>query len=579
MLEEDFTAITTSPLINWQLFANANILITGANGFLPAYMAKTLLNLNTTLLKHSPCRVLALVRNYKHAVEVFAPYLDPTFTKDSVLGSHSADFGDFEATADHQSSSAPKSPKNYESNTAIPRILGEDKQAERENQATNEKVDSSNDYSASAECMDCHASTTALARNDDENATTLNELAKDSRICKNAQNVSDSLAEAKVDSSNEAQNLNDSAKDSRILELESGFFEPRKDNKTRGLLTQRGDEIHDSSPKAESPQVDSRINAKNLTTPQAAGFCDDFGGFQAVGAGIYLSGNEQAHRAESAKSAQKPTPKPESIRQDLVLITQDVSDPLSLPYPIHYIIHAASPASPRFYKDAPLSVIYPNVLGTINMLNLARTNPVRSILYFSSGEVYGEFAGEIDENAYGIVDPTALRSCYAESKRMGENLCIAYGSEYGLPVKIVRPFHTYGPGMKLDDGRVFADFVRSVVMGQDIVLTSSGEAKRSFLYLSDATLAYFLILTKGVNNEAYNVANEQGIISIKELAQIIVGLFPEKGLQVRFEPPKESYMPSPIMSCAVKTHKLKALGWSPKVSIEQGFSKTIRSYL
>ena len=378
MLEEDFTAITTSPLINWQLFANANVLITGANGFLPAYMAKTLLKLNTTLLKHAPCRVLALVRNYKHAKEVFAPYLDPTFTKDSALGSHSADFGDFEATAD------------------------------------------------------------------------------------------------------------------------------------------------------------------------------------------------------SRKSAQKPTPKPESALQ---IITHDVSEPLSLPYPIHYIIHAASPASPRFYKDAPLSVIYPNVLGTINMLNLARTNPVRSILYFSSGEVYGEFAGEIDENAYGIVDPTALRSCYAESKRMGENLCIAYGSEYGLPVKIARPFHTYGPGMKLDDGRVFADFVRSVVMGQDIVLTSSGEAKRSFLYLSDATLAYFLILTKGVNNEAYNVANEQGIISIKELAQIIVGLFPEKGLQVRFEPPKESYMPSPIMSCAVKTHKLKALGWSPKVSIEKGFSKTIRSYL
>lgn len=342
MLEEDFTHITTSPLINWQLFANANVLITGANGFLPAYMAKTLLNLNTTLLKHSPCRVLALVRNYKHAAEVFAPYLD---------------------------------------------------------------------------------------------------------------------------------------------------------------------------------------------------------------------------------------------RQDLVLITQDVSESLSLPYPIHYIIHAASPASPRFYKDAPLSVIYPNVLGTINMLNLARTNPVRSILYFSSGEVYGEFAGSIDENAYGIVDPTALRSCYAESKRMGENLCIAYGSEYGLPVKIVRPFHTYGPGMKLDDGRVFADFVRSVVMGQDIVLTSSGEAKRSFLYLSDATLAYFLILTKGVNNEAYNVANEQGIISIKELAQIIVGLFPEKGLQVRFEPPKESYMPSPILSCDVKTAKLNALGFSPKVSIEEGFSKTIRSYL
>ena len=400
MLEEDFTHITTSPLINWQLFANANILITGANGFLPAYMAKTLLKLNTTLLKHAPCRVLALVRNYKHAKEVFAPYLD--------------------------SACSDKSP---------------------------------------------------------------------------------------------------------ILR--------------RGLAHYRLD-------KSLRPRLES---------------------------GDFSSTILESQSGEKSTECEKSTQPLESIRQDLVLITHDVSEPLSLPYPIHYIIHAASPASPRFYKDAPLSVIYPNVLGTINMLNLARTNPVRSILYFSSGEVYGEFAGEIDENAYGIVDPTALRSCYAESKRMGENLCIAYGSEYGLPVKIARPFHTYGPGMKLDDGRVFADFVRSVVMGQDIVLTSSGEAKRSFLYLSDATLAYFLILTKGVNNEAYNVANEQGIISIKELAQIIVGLFPEKGLQVRFEPPKESYMPSPIMSCAVKTHKLKALGWSPKVSIEEGFSKTIRSYL
>lgn len=346
MLKEDFIAISNQTLIDWSVFANATILITGANGFLPAYMAKTLLRLNTTILSSSPCRVLALVRNHKHAKEVFAPYLDrPTYT------------------------------------------------------------------------------------------------------------------------------------------------------------------------------------------------------------------------------------------QDLILITQDVSHPITPPYPIHYIIHAASPASPRFYKDAPLSVIYPNVLGTINMLNLARINPVRSFLYFSSGEVYGEFAGEIDENAYGYVDPTSLRSCYAESKRMGENLCIAFSSEYGLPIKIARPFHTYGPGMKLDDGRVFSDFVRCVVKGQDIVLTSAGEAKRSFLYLSDATLAYFLILTKGVNNEAYNVANEQEIISIKELAYKIIGLFPQKGLKVRFEPPSDSYMPSPIMSCAVKTTKLNALGFTPTISIEEGFSKTIRSYL
>lgn len=265
--------------------------------------------------------------------------------------------------------------------------------------------------------------------------------------------------------------------------------------------------------------------------------------------------------------------------KNLTFIVQDVTQEINICRPLDFIIHAASPASPKFYKNAPLSVIMSNVLGTINTLNVALKNPIRSFLYFSSAEVYGEYKGKIDENSYGFVDPINLRSCYAESKRMGENICVSYGAQYNVPVKIVRPFHTYGPGMKLDDGRVFADFVRSVVCGEDIVLTSNGEAKRSFLYLADATIAYFLILTKGVNNEAYNVANDQAIVSIKELAQMIVGLFPDKKISILYKKASESYLRSPIVSYDVDISKIKALGFNAGTSIKYGFTKTIRSYL
>ena len=202
------------------------------------------------------------------------------------MGRHSADFGDFGTTADLKSSSAPKSPKNYESPTAIPRILEEESQASKSLRGdtiaeaihTNtQKLDSSIDSKEtsaqpkrcplfSKEATLCHATAGAVSRNDRNNAqaqkvdsrinaTNLSKPAKDSRINKNAQNMFSQNAARRQDFAifdENATNLNEPAKDSRISRLESGFFEPRKDNKTRGLLTQRGDEIRDSSPKAES---------------------------------------------------------------------------------------------------------------------------------------------------------------------------------------------------------------------------------------------------------------------------------------------------------------------------------------
>ncbi len=266
--------------------------------------------------------------------------------------------------------------------------------------------------------------------------------------------------------------------------------------------------------------------------------------------------------------------------QMFILLHQDVSNKIIIQEKIDFIIHAASPASPKYYAIDPVGVSLPNILGTKNILDLAIKNNIESLLYFSSGEIYGEVKDNIvSEDNYGYLDPLDLRSCYAESKRMGENLCISYFHQHQVPIKIVRPFHTYGPGMKLDDGRVFADFVSNIVNNENIVLKSDGEAERVFCYLSDATIGFLTILLHGRSGEAYNLANPKEKISIRKLAELLVTLFPDKKLTVKYDFKRDdNYMKSKVESITPDITKIERLGWEPTTSIESGFKKTIRSY-
>ena len=167
----------------------------------------------------------------------------------------------------------------------------------------------------------------------------------------------------------------------------------------------------------------------------------------------------------------------------LKLLIQDVSELISIKEDIHFVVHAASQASPKYYGIDPVGTINANVLGTINTLRLAKEKKVESYLFFSTGDVYGTVSPELfpfKESDYGYIDLLNVRSCYGESKRMGENLCIAWNYQYQVPVKIVRIFHTYGPGMLLNDRRVFADFCKNIINNEDIVLRSDGSAVRLF---------------------------------------------------------------------------------------------------
>ncbi len=269
-------------------------------------------------------------------------------------------------------------------------------------------------------------------------------------------------------------------------------------------------------------------------------------------------------------------------RRNFQLLVQDVCDPINLNCNIDYIIHAASQASPKYYSVDPIGTLKPNIIGTFNLLDLARKNKVKSFLYFSSSEVYGEIEEKFiptKESNYGYIDPTQVRSCYAESKRMSENMCICWFHQYGVPVKIVRPFHTYGPGMVLNDGRVFADFISDVVNNRNIILKSDGSATRNFCYLADAVSAFFTVLLKGNAGEVYNVSNDSCEISIKQLAELLSSLFSERNIKVEYKirEKHDKYLISKINRNCADISKIKALGWTPLYNIQQGFERTIRS--
>lgn len=264
------------------------------------------------------------------------------------------------------------------------------------------------------------------------------------------------------------------------------------------------------------------------------------------------------------------------------LIVQDVCDEINIKENIDYVFHAASQASPKYYGLDPVGTLSPNIIGTINLLNFSKNKNVKSFLYFSSGEVYGEVkSSDIKESNFGYLDPTNIRSCYAESKRMGENICVSFHHQFGVNVKIARPFHTYGPGMTLDDGRVFADFVNCIINKNDINLNSDGSSIRCFCYLSDATIGFIRVLLDGNAGQAYNIGNPKEETSILNLAKILTNLYSDFNLKINIKNYNNAtgYIASKIQKITPNINKAKKLGWSPKITLIQGFKRTIDSFL
>lgn len=268
-------------------------------------------------------------------------------------------------------------------------------------------------------------------------------------------------------------------------------------------------------------------------------------------------------------------------RKDATAIVQSVCDPLPADLRADFIVHAASPASPRKYLSDPVGTVQANTQGTTAVLELARRSRSEGVLYLSSGAVYGRASDEsglIAESDYGALDPLDPRACYAEAKRIGETSCASYHRQYGVPAKIVRISHTYGPGVALDDGRVFADFVADVVARRDLRLSSAGHDRRPFCYVADATVAFLLVLLSGTPGEAYNVGMDSEI-SVHELAELLVGMFPERRLRLVLPdaatlPERANVRAQGVFDLA----KINRLGWRPTTQPAEGFRRMVEYY-
>lgn len=243
---------------------------------------------------------------------------------------------------------------------------------------------------------------------------------------------------------------------------------------------------------------------------------------------------------------------------------------------VDYIVHCAAPTASRFFVEKPVETFDFILNSSQALLEYARKNPVKSFVYLSSLEVYGEILDDsqmVNEQVQGYLDPMSVRSSYPMAKRAVENLCCLYAAEYGVPAKVARLTQTTGAGISRDDNRVIAQFARLAALGQDIVLHTTGESARPYCYLMDCISAILFILLKGNPGESYNVANEETYISARGMAEYLKQHF-NPSIQIRVEL-NGSMGYAPATKQRLSSQKLRNLGWEPEYPLHRIFERLI----
>jgi len=276
-------------------------------------------------------------------------------------------------------------------------------------------------------------------------------------------------------------------------------------------------------------------------------------------------------------------------RSDVEFIQHDITQPWEPTRDtIDYIVHGASIASPMVYRQYPLETLDANVGGTRLMLELARSHGTKGMLVMSTSEIYGDPAPEMiptPESYRGNVSCFGPRACYDESKRLAETLSWIYASKYDVPVKLIRPFNVFGPGLRLDDKRVLPDFMTCVLEGTPIELLSDGKPTRAFCYVTDAIRGMFLVLMSERTGEPFNVGNDEGEISMgdlaKEVASVGAAVLGGEPLSVTMaeSEDKDYLVDNPNRRCPDLTKLRGVSGWTPKISVRAGLERLLRSYV
>lgn len=267
--------------------------------------------------------------------------------------------------------------------------------------------------------------------------------------------------------------------------------------------------------------------------------------------------------------------------KEIIHIKHNVVKPFHYKGKIDYIIHAAGIASPIYYRQSPLETIDVTIVGVRNLLELAREKKAKSFLYFSSSEIYGDPDPRFiptPETYRGHVSSIGPRSPYDESKRLGETICMVYHQLYKLPIKIVRPFNVYGPGMKPTDYRVLPMFLAKGTKGESLPVHDRGTQTRTFCYISDAVVAFLKVFLSGNNGHVYNVGSDDEEITMHQLAKKVVRILGGKAKIKKIPYPKSYPQDEPQRRRPDITKIKKDVGFRPKVDLETGISRFIEWY-
>lgn len=277
---------------------------------------------------------------------------------------------------------------------------------------------------------------------------------------------------------------------------------------------------------------------------------------------------------EKAKQIFGETNAPEYLVADLA------KDEIAGDFACDYVIHAAAVTTSKLMVSDPVGTIRTAIDGTEKLLKLAVEKKAQAFVYISSMEVYGQpkTDGKTAEKDLGYIDISTVRSCYPEGKRMCECLCNAYAAQYGLNVKSARLAQTFGAGILPTENRVFAQFARSAVNGENIVLHTTGESEGNYVYTADAIRAILLLLVKGESGEAYNIANEQSHTTIRSMAELVAEQIAGGAIRVVLDIPQDasSLGYAPPVKMWLDASKMRALGWEPTVGLADAYRRMIR---